>query len=414
MTVLRTCVAPYAAPDKPYTEGEEFPACPYYQYEWTDEEAEKKGYAVPWATDYASRIAGTDANMFGRPVRSELEQVFISDIYRSAYLKHTGDLNWYSVKVRRYQIQNKDMANTTENPNNAQYYSNSPSGMLNTTSAAGAPVFVSFPHFFQGDSRLVAAVKGMSPNENSHSCYLDVEPQTGLLARAAKKLQVNYQMKSRYLPQIKDNSSEIAYATCVDVNNTIYELNHEVKTNVLDVDIPYLDCGVDKLQNLLQCLSVPSDWKLKNDEIFFPYGWTSEELNLPESDADDLNELLYATEDLAKDIQFWCLIIAGICFAILLAMVIHNYIMFRERNYSYDLYRNYKHQHQPLLSTVTDNQPLGFTYNPELQGNPDLNVVSISDKVILDNTTLLGGNGATGGHPVQGGMKPNDSYSFSS
>jgi hypothetical protein len=373
MTELRTCVESYIAA-APYEEGVEWPACPYYQHDWTDEEAEAHGYGVPWATDYANRIEGTDATMFGRPVRTKKIQVYISDIYRSAYMEHKQNAHWYSVPVRRYSLQEKDLYNVTENPNNAQYYSFGPSGMLNTTKAVAVPVFVSFPHFYLADPRLVQAVKGLSPNKDAHEIFLDIEPQTGLLAVAKKRLQVNYQMKSYELPRIMDNASDVALYNCLSINETIYQLNNEP---LLNANLPYLDCGKEQTQELLTCLSQPSTWKLQNDEIFFPYGWTSEELSLPQSDADDLSSMLLDTESFATSMQFWCLIIAGICVAILMAMLVHNYILFRERNYSYDLYRNYKYQHEPLMSTQTDG-PLDFTYNPESRG---ANMAGGSEKI---------------------------------
>eukprot|EP00595_Chromulina_sp_UTEXLB2642_P002463 CAMPEP_0196763632 /NCGR_PEP_ID=MMETSP1095-20130614/4451_1 /TAXON_ID=96789 ORGANISM="Chromulina nebulosa, Strain UTEXLB2642" /NCGR_SAMPLE_ID=MMETSP1095 /ASSEMBLY_ACC=CAM_ASM_000446 /LENGTH=95 /DNA_ID=CAMNT_0042117241 /DNA_START=951 /DNA_END=1235 /DNA_ORIENTATION=+ len=95
MTTLWSCVSPMSSQNTSlYIEGEEFPACAHYQYEWTDEEAEANGYTLPFATPYANRIEGTDANMFGRPVTTDKLQVFISDIYRSAYLKADGLVDW--------------------------------------------------------------------------------------------------------------------------------------------------------------------------------------------------------------------------------------------------------------------------------------------------------------------------------
>jgi hypothetical protein len=398
MKELRTCVESYVAAD-PYDKATEFPACPFYDPSWDDETAKNKGYGIPWANDYANRIAGNDAQMFGRPVKSDKIQAYISDIYRSAFLYHESNENWYNVPVKRFTLQDKDLMNAVDNPANAQYYAFGPSGMLNTTAAAGVPVFVSYPHFYRGDPSLIQAVKGMSPNKDAHEIFLDIEPQTGLLARGRKRLQVNYQMKTYILPQIMDNSSEVAYLNCLQINETIQAINENVPDAAGIPTLPSLDCGNAFVQGMLTCLSLPSTWKMANDEIFFPFGWTSEELDLPESDANDIHDMMITTEQLGEHIQFWCLIIAGICFAILLTMLVHNYIMFRERNYSYDLYRNYKYKHQPLNTGGAGlSEPLGFTYNPENRGS----------NLITDDSTRLS-------QPVSTQPGKNaDSYSFTS
>ncbi len=406
MTELRTCVASYNNPWANYTEGVEWPSCPYYDRSWDSDEAliEKYGYTIPWADDYANRIAGTDATMFGRPVTSDKVQVFISDIYRSAYLEHQENTYWYSVPVRRYGIQLKDLSNITVNPENDVYYSFGPSGMLNTTTAAGAPVYVSFPHFYLGDSRLVSDVVGLSPNPDLHACYLDVEPQTGLLARARKRLQVNYLMNSFPLPQVEANASEIAHNECITLNTTIYGIN----TNLIidkksDQTIPYLTCDNELGQALIQCFAVPSQWKLQNDEIFFPYGWTSEELDLSQDDADDLNELLYGTEGYGTTISFWSLIVAGLCFCVLVGMLIHYYLLYRqgegEGYFTDHQFQQFKLQQESLLSP--HEPPLVFTYSPEYTGNT------------TGASNNGSGNGRTNMVVENSKGKPQDSYSFS-
>lgn len=40
----------------------------------------------------------------------------------------------------------------------------------------GAPIVVSFPHFYQADERYINAIEGMNPNEEEHETYLDINP----------------------------------------------------------------------------------------------------------------------------------------------------------------------------------------------------------------------------------------------
>lgn len=40
----------------------------------------------------------------------------------------------------------------------------------------GAPIVVSFPHFYQADEEYINAIEGMNPNEEEHETYLDINP----------------------------------------------------------------------------------------------------------------------------------------------------------------------------------------------------------------------------------------------
>ncbi len=301
---------------------------------WNETVAEDKGYVRPFATDYANRVMGTDANMYGRPVRSEKIQVFVSDIYRSLYIEHQADVDWNGVTLRRYGLQTKDMLNAAENPENAQYYNFAPSGMENTTQAAGIPVFVSFPHFYLGDPSLVAAIKGLDPNIHRHETYIDVEPQTGLLARAEKKLQVNYLMTNYEMPKTEDDTITLAHAICANITEVEALL---IASNQLDDpdSLPKFSCNSSLVTNLFTCLNAPSTWAFQNDAIYFPYGWANEQMTLPDSTADDLNDSLFLVDDLAEELRFWCLIISGLCFAVLLAMLLNSYCDQQDRRKEY-------------------------------------------------------------------------------
>lgn len=40
----------------------------------------------------------------------------------------------------------------------------------------GAPIVVSFPHFYQADPMYINAIDGLSPNKDEHETYLDLQP----------------------------------------------------------------------------------------------------------------------------------------------------------------------------------------------------------------------------------------------
>jgi len=59
----------------------------------------------------------------------------------------------------------------------------------------GAPVVTSCPHFYMADPTYVQAVEGMNPQPLIHQTYLDVEPMSGAVFRANKRLQMNIRLK---------------------------------------------------------------------------------------------------------------------------------------------------------------------------------------------------------------------------
>lgn len=118
MTTQWVCVDSMASQDpNEYVQGEQFPACAHFDHDWTDEKAYSMGYRLAFVTDYANRIEGNDGQLFGAPQTSNKIQMFVSDIYRTLFLEYTDSVDdWYDVTLYRYQLQMKDLANSTLNP----------------------------------------------------------------------------------------------------------------------------------------------------------------------------------------------------------------------------------------------------------------------------------------------------------
>jgi len=298
-----------------YTEGEEYPACAHFQHEWTREEAEAMGYRLAFNSAYANRIAGTDASMFGRPVTSEKLLVYISDIYRTAFLGLKDIVyDWHGIQLRRYGLQMKDLQNATMNPEAAQYYNFAPSGMENLTAATGVTAWASKPHFLDADSSLQAAVWGMSPKRLVHDTYLDVEPNTGMLARAYKRLQLNYYMEDYYLPTVTEEAVTLMEGVCAALNNGT-------------------ECyGLDAM---LTCLAIPTDWKYQNGGVYFPHAWVEESLVMDEDTANGVKDGIYGAQELGEMVQLWSFVAAGILAAAVAGLVLSKYLQTRTKGKSF-------------------------------------------------------------------------------
>lgn len=323
MTTQYVCVsAGDSQQPEDWDDGTQFAACAHFQTEWNETEAEAAGYALAFKGDYANRIAGTDAQMFGRPVTSEKLQVYVSDIYRTAFLQHSHDTtDWHGISLRRYTLQMKDLQNATMNPEAAYYYQFGPDGVENLTAATGVTSFVSKPHFLDGADSLTAEVEGISPDPAVHETYLDVEPQTGLLARAMKRLQANYLMTDINLPTITQTTADQLAALCAGAG-----------------DGPPLECA--GLDALVGCLSVPTDWKFPNGQIFFPYAWVEESAIMSADDANDLKDGLYWIEDFAVEVQMYGLVCAALFFMMLCGVMFQSYLVVNSPPDQKQMYRD--------------------------------------------------------------------------
>ncbi|XP_078070377.1 lysosome membrane protein 2c [Mustelus asterias] len=150
-----------------------------------------------WTTDMCNMINGTDGTSFHPLVtKNDTLQFFSSDLCRSLYATFEKELGVKGIPVFRFVLPSEVFANVTVNPENAGFCVPAGnclgSGVLNvSTCKQGAPIIISSPHFYQADPKFIDAIEGMHPNKANHETFLDINPLTGLLVRAAKRVQVN-------------------------------------------------------------------------------------------------------------------------------------------------------------------------------------------------------------------------------
>ncbi|XP_072406679.1 lysosome membrane protein 2-like isoform X2 [Chiloscyllium punctatum] len=150
-----------------------------------------------WTTGACNMINGTDGTSFHPLItKNETLRFFSSDLCRSLYANFEQELSVKGIPVMRFVPPNEIFANVTVNPENAGFCVPAGnclgSGVLNiSTCKQGAPIILSSPHFYQADQKFIDDIKGMHPNKANHETFLDINPLTGLLVRAAKRVQIN-------------------------------------------------------------------------------------------------------------------------------------------------------------------------------------------------------------------------------
>lgn len=150
-----------------------------------------------WSTDYCNMINGTDGASF-HPIITKTEKLYIftSDLCRSLYAVYESDVSVRGVPGFRFVPPSEVFANVTINPDNVGFcVPNNTclgSGLLNVSVCKeGAPIIMSSPHFYQADDKYVQDVFGMNPRKEEHETAIDINPLTGIVLQAAKRLQVN-------------------------------------------------------------------------------------------------------------------------------------------------------------------------------------------------------------------------------
>lgn len=147
--------------------------------------------------DTCNMINGTAGSQFPRPVtRHTLLRLYVSELCRSIFAEYQRDVRHGALTLYRFVLPPRLLANTPEN----QCYCTDPftcrASMINVAPCRnGAPVVMSTPHFYQGSAEDVAELRGLAPRAVEHETFLDVEPNTGVTFRAAKRIQVNIPLR---------------------------------------------------------------------------------------------------------------------------------------------------------------------------------------------------------------------------
>jgi len=162
-----------------------------------------------WSGDYCNQITGTDGFVYKPEVeKSETLYIFNRDLCRSLPLEfHSEMTDSNGIPGYRFVPPSNVFGTPEENPDNKCFCNspsgcNVPSGVFNVSICQfGSPVMLSWPHFFQADSKLLDDVEGLKPDKEKHQTYLDMQPKLGNGLGGAIRTQVNIQINA--VPGVK-------------------------------------------------------------------------------------------------------------------------------------------------------------------------------------------------------------------
>lgn len=163
--------------------------------------------------DRCNKIDGTEGSQFPRPLlRKDNVKMFTAELCRSIYATYEKDVQHGPLTLYRYVLPDELLAESEENKCYCPDDFTCRAGMMNVGPCKGGkPIIMSTPHFYQGNIEDARKLDGLNPIKEEHQTYLDLEPNTGVVFRAAKRLQVNMPLR-RYadMPSLK-NVPELIY-----------------------------------------------------------------------------------------------------------------------------------------------------------------------------------------------------------
>lgn len=154
-----------------------------------------------WNTTECNRLDGSDGSQFPPTTlnRNSRLYVFHKDLCRRFPLVYKEDIEIVpGVTAFRFQAPRNVFDTPMTNPENACYCTQEmcpPSGVFNSAPCNGAPVMMSFPHFYLGDPELRKAILGLSPDPALHETYVDVHSKLGVSLGGRSRFQVNIMLK---------------------------------------------------------------------------------------------------------------------------------------------------------------------------------------------------------------------------
>ncbi|XP_030046438.1 lysosome membrane protein 2 [Microcaecilia unicolor] len=201
-----------------------------------------------WTSDTCNMINGTDGTSF-HPLISKEETLymFVSDLCRSIYITYQSSQSVKGITAYRFVPPSKLFANVTINPDNAGFCVPAGNclgtGILNvSTCMQGVPILLSNPHFYQAEDKYIHDIEGMHPNQEDHESFIDINPLSGVIVRAAKRLQVNV-----YVRQIPE------FTIPEKIRTMVFPVMYVNETVLID------DESAEKLRSILLKTSVVSN-----------------------------------------------------------------------------------------------------------------------------------------------------------
>lgn len=149
-----------------------------------------------WGNRECNRVRGTDGSSYPPFLdKAKPLELFAADMCRIMKLEFKEMAEMYGVPAYEYQLSPDTFDNGIRNPENKCYCPDGHClkyGAFNLSRCAfGAPLALSFPHYYDADPSYLARIDGLSPNRRQHASTFFLEPMISFPMNVSAKFQLN-------------------------------------------------------------------------------------------------------------------------------------------------------------------------------------------------------------------------------
>lgn len=211
-----------------------------------------------WPKPPCNSISASEGSFF--PPRdetgSDIVHVWDKDLCRVLPLQYRGPVEKTGIKADLYTPPDMVFGRPDESaPENECFCSDDPttcplSGLQNISPCQySAPVYLSFPHFYQADRKLLDAVVGLEPHRELHGTYFKIQPKLGVPLEGKVRVQLNLKVDRQPDIGVVGNFPDIVFPI-MWVEEGIEELTPSIRrwiylaTTFSDVAVPCISYGL--------------------------------------------------------------------------------------------------------------------------------------------------------------------------
>ncbi|CAH2988244.1 unnamed protein product [Chilo suppressalis] len=140
--------------------------------------------------------------------KSDMVYVYDKDLCRILPLQYRKDIYKDGIQTGLYTPPSSTLENAYINPDNKCYCDGEtcpPRGLQNISPCQyNAPVYLSYPHFFDAEPTLLDSFEGLKPDKKKHETYFMIQPKLGVPLEGFVRVQLN--LKVDRAPDIGINS----------------------------------------------------------------------------------------------------------------------------------------------------------------------------------------------------------------
>ncbi|KAH0811538.1 hypothetical protein GEV33_011253 [Tenebrio molitor] len=154
---------------------------------------------LPYWKDAPCNIIRASEGSFFPPryyTKSDVVNVYDKDLCRTMPLQYRGPVTKHGISADLYTPADSMFETIANEPSNKCYCPDNeycpPKGVQNISPCQfDAPVYLSFPHFFEADPTLIEPFEGLNPDKERHQSYFKIQSRLGVPIEGKVRLQLN-------------------------------------------------------------------------------------------------------------------------------------------------------------------------------------------------------------------------------